>query len=94
MQKKDPQVGLIHNFLEITGVADCMVDPKQRNDLSDIAKSSPHDNEDLNHELEDPASGLTNPLSTGPPAFMSAENGRTCTLATRIDLPNHSNISP
>lgn len=92
--KKDHPVGLILNFLEITGLANCTVDPKDRNDLSNIAKSSPPDNEDVNQELEDPASGLTNPLSTGPPAFMSAENGRTCTLATRIGLPNHSNISP
>ncbi|GLI82258.1 hypothetical protein PoHVEF18_010686 [Penicillium ochrochloron] len=47
-----------------------------------IAKSTPNDRDDLHHELEDPASGLTNPLSTGPPAFMSAENGRTFYLGT------------
>lgn len=82
MQKRGHQVGLVLNLLKIAGLANCMVDPKDRNDISDIAKSSLHDNEDLSHELEDPASGLTNPLSTGPPAFMSAENGRTCTLAT------------
>lgn len=42
--------------------------------------SSPHENVSRQDqlELEDPASGLTNPLSTGPPAFTIAENGRAC----------------
>ncbi|KAF3399746.1 Proline utilization trans-activator, partial [Penicillium rolfsii] len=57
-------------------------DPKEQNHISDIAKSTPSGLEDLHHELEDPVSELTNPLSTGPPAFMSAENGRTFYLGT------------
>ncbi|KAJ5699073.1 transcriptional regulator family: Fungal Specific TF [Penicillium macrosclerotiorum] len=59
-------------------------DPKDQHDISEIIKSSPHDNQDLqlHQELEDPTSGLTNPMSTGPPAFMSAENGRTFYLGT------------
>ncbi|KAJ5657435.1 uncharacterized protein N7484_001084 [Penicillium longicatenatum] len=63
-------------------------DLKDHNDAPRIARSSPNEKEDArsNHdiepELEDPASGLTNPLSTGPPAFMSAENGRTFYLGT------------
>ncbi|KAJ5180047.1 transcriptional regulator family: Fungal Specific TF [Penicillium capsulatum] len=59
-------------------------DTKDLQDASDIARSSPPEQEvsHVHHELEDPASGLTNPLSTGPPAFMSAENGRTFYLGT------------
>ncbi|KAJ5889418.1 hypothetical protein N7504_010228 [Penicillium tannophilum] len=61
---------------------------KDHNDAPVITQSSPNDkedvqsNQDIQQELEDPASGLTNPLSTGPPAFMSAENGRTFYLGT------------
>ncbi|KAJ5731592.1 uncharacterized protein N7483_006100 [Penicillium malachiteum] len=55
------------------------------NDASELSQPSPLDEKDDSHiqqELEDPASSLTNPLSTGPPAFMSAENGRTFYLGT------------
>ncbi|KAJ6151291.1 hypothetical protein N7470_007885 [Penicillium chermesinum] len=63
---------------------------KEHSDLAEgipepIHKSSPVDPGDdshLHYELEDPASGLTNPLSSGPPAFMSTENGRTFYLGT------------
>ncbi|KAJ5772423.1 hypothetical protein N7520_002952 [Penicillium odoratum] len=60
---------------------------KDHNDAPNMGRSSLDEKEDtqsndLNQELEDPASGLTNPLSTGPPAFMSAENGRTFYLGT------------
>ncbi|KAJ5122980.1 hypothetical protein N7448_009077 [Penicillium atrosanguineum] len=55
-------------------------DPKDQHDTpGELRRSSLNDNTEsqLQNELEDPASGLTNPLSSGPPAFTSAENGRT-----------------
>ncbi|KAJ5263252.1 hypothetical protein N7478_010857 [Penicillium angulare] len=59
-------------------------DSKDNIDTAEITRLSPEEKEhaELHQELEDPASGLTNPLSTGPPAFMSAENGRTFYLGT------------
>lgn len=56
-----------------------------KHDSPHLSRSSIQDHEEANQlhqEIEDPASGLTNPLSTGPPAFMSADNGRTCTPAS------------
>lgn len=49
-------------------------------DAPNLPRHSPNEFEDsqIANDLEGPESGLTNPLSTGPPAFMSAENGRTC----------------
>ncbi|KAJ5595536.1 uncharacterized protein N7459_001744 [Penicillium hispanicum] len=59
-------------------------DSQDHPDTPDFPRHPPHETEEsqLHNELEDPASGLTNPLSTGPPAFMSAENGRTFYLGT------------
>ncbi|KAJ5376902.1 hypothetical protein N7509_013788 [Penicillium cosmopolitanum] len=59
--------------------------PDLKHDSPQLSRSSVHDHEEshqLHQEIEDPASGLTNPLSTGPPAFMSADNGRTFYLGT------------
>ncbi|KAK5807381.1 hypothetical protein VI817_001639 [Penicillium citrinum] len=60
----------------------CIADLKD--DSPQASRSSHHDPEEsqIHQELEDPASVLTNPLSTGPPAFMSADNGRTFYLGT------------
>lgn len=94
MQRIDPLVSFIPWLLEIAcpaNVDGTLQDSKDQNDVSDIARSSPNDHEDLHHGLEDPASGLTNPLSTGPPAFMSAENGRTCTSVPRRGNLGQSN---
>jgi hypothetical protein len=51
-------------------------DPKDHEDAS-LDRITPKDH-DESHDYEDPDSGLTNPLSSGPPAFMAAANGRTC----------------
>ncbi|KAJ5110164.1 hypothetical protein N7532_002809 [Penicillium argentinense] len=58
--------------------------PNLKEDSPQLSRSSPQEHEDpqIHNEIEDPASGLTNPLSTGPPAFMSADNGRTFYLGT------------
>lgn len=46
-----------------------------------LARALSNENEgvQVQEELDDASSCLTNPLTSGPPAFMSAKNGRTCT---------------
>ncbi|KAJ6044107.1 hypothetical protein N7499_006611 [Penicillium canescens] len=55
-------------------------DPKDHEDAS-LDRITPKD-QDESQDYEDPDSSLTNPLSSGPPAFMAAANGRTFYLGT------------
>lgn len=57
-----------------------IADPKYREDVPPLERTITPDDHDEPQDLEDLDSGLANPLSSGPPAFMSAPNGRTCRL--------------
>ncbi|KAJ5774262.1 hypothetical protein N7457_009158 [Penicillium paradoxum] len=58
------------------------IDLKDREDVPTLERTSTPEDHGESHDLEDQDSGLANPLSTGPPAFMSAANGRTFYLGT------------
>ena len=60
-------------------------DPKDGEDVPLDRTTTPED-QDGSQDLEDPESSLANPLSTGPPAFMSAANGRTCESPCRREM--------
>ncbi|KAJ5341000.1 hypothetical protein N7541_010124 [Penicillium brevicompactum] len=57
-------------------------DPKDGGSVPPLDRTATPEDQDDSQELEDPESGLANPLSNGPPAFMSAANGRTFYLGT------------
>ena len=59
-----------------------MLDPKDGGSVPPLDRTATPEDQDDSQELEDPESGLANPLSNGPPAFMSAANGRTCKLSS------------
>ncbi|KAF4760048.1 hypothetical protein HAV15_006166 [Penicillium sp. str.  len=61
---------------------DTQIDPKDREDVPPLERTSTPEEHDEDQNLEDLDSGLANPLSSGPPAFMSAPNGRTFYLGT------------
>ncbi|KAJ5959849.1 uncharacterized protein N7479_006999 [Penicillium vulpinum] len=58
------------------------IDPKGREDVPTLERTRSPEDHDEPQDLEDLDSELANPLSSGPPAFMSAANGRTFYLGT------------
>ncbi|CAP91208.1 Pc13g01390 [Penicillium rubens Wisconsin 54-1255] len=58
------------------------IDPKDRERVPTLERTSTPDDHNEPRELDDLDSELANPLSSGPPAFMSAANGRTFYLGT------------
>ncbi|KAJ5514652.1 Transcription factor [Penicillium fimorum] len=58
------------------------IDPKDREHVPTLERTRAREDHDEPQDLEDLDSELANPLSSGPPAFMSAANGRTFYLGT------------
>ncbi|QQK41562.1 Fungal transcriptional regulatory protein, N-terminal [Penicillium digitatum] len=61
---------------------DTQIDPKDPQDVPPLERTTTPEDHDEAQDLEDLDSGLANPLSSGPPTFMSAANGRTFYLGT------------
>ncbi|KXG45193.1 Transcription factor [Penicillium griseofulvum] len=58
------------------------IDPKDHDYVPSLERTRTPEEHDEPQDLEEQDSGLANPLSSGPPAFMSAANGRTFYLGT------------